>query len=159
MALTDSQTSALTQIAAAAVACETETGFPAEISAAQCILESAWLTRMATPCNCFGIKATVAQIQMGQATSCWTHETLGGQYQKMLQYFADYSTLGDCFDAHAHLLTTPWYQRCIDARTPQEYAHALWLCHYATGIPGHPYDAALIAVMDANDLYQFDKAA
>ena len=131
----------------------------ASITLAQWAIESAYGRHMSGRNNCFGIKATAAQIQMGQATSRWTHETLGGQYQKMLQYFADYNTLGDCFDAHAHLLTTPWYQRCIDATTSREYAHALWLCHYATGIPGHPYDAALIAVMDANDLYQFDKAA
>ena len=131
----------------------------ASITLAQWAIESAYGRVMSGRNNCFGIKATVTQIQMGQATSCWTHETLGGIYRKELQYFADYNTLGDCFDAHAHLLTTPWYQRCMNAQTPQEYAHALWLCHYATGIPGHPYDAALIAVMDANDLYQFDKAA
>jgi flagellum-specific peptidoglycan hydrolase FlgJ len=106
--------------------------------------------------NCFGIKATKAQIAAGDCTLCWTHETIDGVYQKVQQHSANYPTPGDCFDAHAHLLTQPWYRLCIAARTPQEYAHALWLSHYATGIPGHPYDKALIDLMNQNNLYQYD---
>lgn len=40
----------------AALACEKSTGLPAEISIAQCIEESAWLTK-ASGNNCFGIKS------------------------------------------------------------------------------------------------------
>lgn len=124
---------------------------------AQGIIESAWFTEVSGKNNFFGIKATEAQVASGDATSRWTHETIGGVYSKKIQYFANYSSPADCFDAHARLLTHPWYQRCIDAATPAAYAHALWLDHYATGIPGHPYDQALIAIMDQNNLYQFDK--
>jgi flagellum-specific peptidoglycan hydrolase FlgJ len=124
---------------------------------AQGILESDWFRSTSGHNNFFGIKATPAQIAAGHSTVRWTHETWNGQYVKVQQHFADYATPGDCFDAHAHLLTTPWYQRCIDAPNPQSYAHALWLCHYATGIPGHPYDQALINLMAANDLYQYDQ--
>jgi len=126
---------------------------------AQWAIESAWGQHQSGRNNYFGIKATHDQVAAGQATIRWTHETINGVYQAMPQYFADYNTIQDGFDAHARLLTTPWYERCIDAQSPQDYAHALWLCHYATGIPGHPYDQVLIDLMDQQDLYQFDKAA
>ena len=45
----------ITQIADAAVAAEAATGCPAELMAAQCILESGWLS-FAPQNNCFGIK-------------------------------------------------------------------------------------------------------
>jgi flagellum-specific peptidoglycan hydrolase FlgJ len=53
--LTPQQEAALSQIVAAAVASERATGLPAELSAAQCIFESGWLSRMPGN-NCFGIK-------------------------------------------------------------------------------------------------------
>ena len=65
----------------------------ASITLAQWAIESAYGRSMSGRNNCFGIKANSAQIQIGSATSGWTHETLNGQYQKMLQYFADYPTL------------------------------------------------------------------
>ena len=99
MALQTSQLLALNQIAAAAVACDNETGVPAEISAAQCILESAWLTRMAAPCNCFGIKAT----DSNQAY-CITHEYLDGSWQTCKVAFEAYPDLAACFAAHARLI-------------------------------------------------------
>lgn len=126
------------------------------ISLAQTIIESDWGKVSAGTNNYWGIKANADQIAAGQFKPVWTHETLNGIYQKVIQRFATYPTLESGFDAHAHLLTTPWYQRCIDAQTPNDYAHALWLCHYATGIPGHPYDQALINIMASNNLYQFD---
>ena len=54
--LTPAQKSALQQIAAASVVAEKKTGCPAELSAAQAILESGLLQR-APGNNCFGIKA------------------------------------------------------------------------------------------------------
>lgn len=126
------------------------------ISLAQTIIESDWGKVSSGTNNYWGIKANADQIAAGQYTTRWTHETINNVYQKLPQNFANYPDLQSGFDAHAHLLTTPWYQRCMDAKTPDDYAHALWLCHYATGIPGHPYDQALIDIMFVNNLYQFD---
>ena len=129
MALTDSQTSALAQIAAAAVTCETETGFPAEISTAQCILESAWLTRMAAPFNCFGIKAT----DSNQAY-CITHEYLNGSWETCKLAFESYPDLAACFAAHARLILSgkpyrvAWEQYLTDdpfLRASQSASHRL----------------------------------
>ncbi len=127
------------------------------ITLAQWIDESAWGAVTSGKNNYFGIKATEAQILAGKATQRWTHETLRGVYQKVTDYFADYDSVEDCFDAHAALLCTPWYARCVAAKTPADYAHALWECDYATGIPGHPYDSVLIGIMNTYDLYQFDE--
>ena len=129
MALTDSQTSALTQIATAAVACEAETDFPAEISTAQCILESAWLTRMAAPFNCFGIKATDSS-----AAYCITHEYLNGSWETCKLAFEAYPDLAACFAAHARLIISgkpyrgAWEQYLTDdpfLRVSQAASHRL----------------------------------
>src|SRR5579872_7370119 len=52
----DTQRTKLRQIAQAAVASERATGCPAELQAAQCILETGWLSH-APGNNCFGIKS------------------------------------------------------------------------------------------------------
>ena len=52
--MTPEQFAALRKIAEAAVAAERETGCPAEISTAQCIVESAWL-QVAPGNNAFGL--------------------------------------------------------------------------------------------------------
>lgn len=129
------------------------------ITLAQLAIESAYGRYVSGHNNYFGIKANAAQLTAGTYTTCWTHETLHGQYIKIPQHFADYTSVEAGFDAHAALLTTPHYARCIAAPNPQSYAHALWLCGYATGIPGHPYDKTLIDLMNSQDLYQFDQGA
>jgi flagellum-specific peptidoglycan hydrolase FlgJ len=126
------------------------------ITLAQYGIESAWGDHMSGLNNPFGIKATANQIAYGAFTACWTHETLHGQYVKVIQKFANYPSLEEGFDAHAILLTTPYYQRCVEAKTPEEYAQALWKCGYATGEPGHPYDEALIKIIFDMDLKRFD---
>jgi flagellum-specific peptidoglycan hydrolase FlgJ len=126
---------------------------------AQGIIESDYFRVMSGKNNFFGIKATGAQIAAGRYTRRWTHETINGVYKTMPQDFADYDDAEQCFDAHAHLLVQSWYADCIAAKTPQEYARALWRDHYGTGIPGHPYDAVIISVMDQFNLYQFDCGA
>jgi flagellum-specific peptidoglycan hydrolase FlgJ len=127
------------------------------VTLAQLIIESAWGTAISGRNNYFGIKANAAQLAAGHYTIRLTHETIKGQYVKVPQSFADYPDLESCFDAHATLLTTPHYARCISAPSPNLYAHALWLCGYATGIPGHPYDAELIGLMQTHNLYQYDQ--
>jgi flagellum-specific peptidoglycan hydrolase FlgJ len=96
--LTDKQKSALQMIAAAAVACELGTGCPAELSAAQCILESGWLTRCPGN-NCFGIKATD-----DSRVYTITKEFLNGTWKTLNLAFEKYATLADCFKAHARLI-------------------------------------------------------
>ena len=111
--LTLQQFLALKQIATAAVACEATTEFPAEISTAQCVLESAWLTR-APGNNCFGIKATDSSEQY-----VYTHEFRNGKWVVERDAFETYPTLTACFDAHAALLQrgrylAAWQQYTVD---------------------------------------------
>lgn len=100
--LTTEQQNALQQIAIAAVASERSTYFPAAVSAAQCIFESAWLTRCPGN-NCFGIKVD------GRGSGvqyCLTLEYLNGAWEKMPLAFETYDSLALCFADHARLITT-----------------------------------------------------
>src|SRR6478672_2840811 len=54
--MSETQRTNLGRIAEAAVASEQSTGCPAELQAAQCILETGWLNH-APGNNCFGIKS------------------------------------------------------------------------------------------------------
>ena len=125
------------------------------VSLAQWALESAYGTaEPAGSNNPFGIKSVAGQ----DSVVAWTHETLHGVYVRIPQHFAKYDNLSEAFMAHAKLLaTSPWYHAAQHAQTADEYAQALQGI-YATGIPGHPYGAALIAIMRAADLYQYDRA-
>lgn len=98
--LTPAQKSALQQIAAASVVAEKKTGCPAELSAAQAILESGWLQR-APGNNCFGIKANSRAA--GQQY-VFTHEVEFGESHPARLAFATYPTLADCFEDHAWLI-------------------------------------------------------
>lgn len=124
------------------------------VSLAQWALESAY--GRAEPDgsdNPFGIKAVPGQPYVVQMT----HETLHGVYVALPQHFAKYGSLEEAFDAHAKLLATaPCYHAAQAAQTPDAYAMALQGI-YATGIPGHPYGLALIAIMRSADLYQYDR--
>ena len=46
------------------------------VTLAQAVIESANWTRLSGVNNGFGIKATPAQIEAGQATYVWTHEVV-----------------------------------------------------------------------------------
>ena len=125
------------------------------VSLAQWALESAYgRAEPADSNNPFGIKAVAGQ----DSVVAETHETLHGVYVELPQHFAKYASLEDAFMAHAKLLATaPCYHAAQAAQTPDAYATALQGV-YATGIPGHPYGAALIAIMKSANLYQFDVA-
>ena len=102
--MTPGQFAALGRIAEAAVAAERETGVPAEISAAQCIVESAWL--QVAPCNnCFGIKGKADD----HCQYCLTKEYLNGEWTSQKLAFATYPSLAACFAAHARLLQSGVY--------------------------------------------------
>lgn len=126
------------------------------ISLAQWAVESGYGAHLSGVNNPFGIKATRTQIAEGQARLVLTHEWNGVRYVAIEQYFANYDSLEDAFNAHAMLLTSPHYQRCIEARTVEAYAEALHLCGYATA-PN--YALTLMAVIHANSLTQYDEAA
>lgn len=129
----------------------------ASVTLAQYGDESAWGSEVSGVNNFFGIKATSAQIASGKATRRVTHETLSnGQYVQMLQYFANYDSPQDCFDAHATLLCTPHYLACQQAQTPEAYCMALEACGYATGEPGHPYGPSIYAIIASMNLTQYD---
>jgi flagellum-specific peptidoglycan hydrolase FlgJ len=125
----------------------------ASIDLAQWAVESGYGAHMSGVNNPWGIKATAAQRAGGQARLVLTHEYIGGRYVAMNQWFANYASLEAAFDAHAELLTSPHYQRCIDAKSPGAYAQALHDCGYATA-PNYP--AALMAVINSNELEQYD---
>lgn len=104
MSLTLEQLSALDTIASASVAAERATGCPAELSTAQCIIESDWLTRYPDH-NCFGIKATDSN-----ASYCFTDEFLDGTWKKPECGFQNYPDLAACFSAHGRLLQRGVYE-------------------------------------------------
>jgi flagellar protein FlgJ len=132
--MTPDQSAALRRIARAAVAAERQTGVPAEVSAAQCILESAWL-RVAPANNCFGIKSRPD----GECQYCLTKEYLNGEWKSQTLAFATYPTLEACFAAHARLLQrgpyAPAWQRYLANHDLDGYIRAI-AEHYATD-PGY----------------------
>lgn len=129
--ISPAQQDALAKIASASVLCERVTGCPAELTAAQCIFESAWLSRCPGN-NCFGIKAddhgTGAQYVL-------THEYLNGSWQHLEQSFETYASLSDCFIDHARLIQTGAYYAAWSRYTTNHDLDALIAgvaAHYAT---------------------------
>ena len=125
--MTGDQLAALRRIAEAAVAAERETGVPAEISAAQCIVESAWL-QVAPGFNCFGIKAKAND----HCQYCLTKEYLNGEWTSQKLAFATYPSLAACFSAHARLL-----QRGVYAPAWRQYQADHDLDAYIRGVAEH----------------------
>ena len=105
--------------------------------------------------NPFGIQATKFQIAAHEARLVWSREWNGQKYVPREEWFANYPSLEAAFDAHAELLTTPHYQRCMDAQTPEAYAEALHASGYATA-PN--YASVLISVIRQYNLTQYDGA-
>ena len=140
--MTPEQSTALRLIAEAAVAAERETGVPAEISAAQCVLESAWL-QVAPGNNCFGIKARADD----HCQYCLTKEYLNGEWTNQALAFAIYPTLAACFAAHGRLLQcgpyAPAWQRYQADHDLDGYIRGL-AEHYATD-PGYAGKIAQLA--------------
>lgn len=128
------QLEALDTIAAAAVIAERQTGCPAELSAAQCILESSWLT-VCPGNNCFGIKATD-----DSATYQFTREFRNGQWVTEKDAFEAYPDLATCFIVHANLLQAGvystawnWYQQGAAVPVSKDLA----LDGYIRGVAQH----------------------
>jgi lysozyme len=124
------------------------------ITLAQWAIESAYGRAQSGVNNFFGIKANAAQIAAGTYHTVWTKEFLHGQYITIEDRFASYPTLEAGIDAHAQLLVSHHYIPCMRAPTPEAYATALHQCGYATA-PN--YAPALMSVINANNLKQFDQ--
>jgi flagellum-specific peptidoglycan hydrolase FlgJ len=117
-------------IAQAAVASERSTGCPAELQAAQCILETGWLKH--TPGNnCFGIKSydgadgrqllptrewftaadAVRFLAAGEGRTAVLAEPVqqdarGRNLYHVTDWFATFATLGDCFAHRSAMFST-----------------------------------------------------
>lgn len=102
MSLTPSQLQFLQLAAVASVASEKATGLPAPLSLAQAIFESGWGAHMSGQNNCFGIKANGRGCGSCQVK---TTEFINGQWTSPTLAFESYSTLADCFNDHAWLIT------------------------------------------------------
>ena len=129
----ETQETNLRLIAEAAVASEGCTGCPAELQAAQCILETGWLKH--APCNnCFGIKsyagaygrqllrtrewftgAEAAQfVALGDSRTARVAEPVqrdgrGRKLYHVEDWFATFATLGDCFAHRAAMFRAGRY--------------------------------------------------
>ena len=123
------------------------------VTLAQWAVESGWGRHVSGRFNYFGVKASPDQVATRHATQVLTNEYFNGAMHQVEQWFANYDSLEDCFDAHARLLTTDHYSLCRQARDPEEYCNALQKCGYATA-PN--YASALLAVIKGSDLTQFD---
>lgn len=155
--MTETQRTNLQRIAAAAVECERVTGCPAEISAAQCILESGWLAK-APGNNCFGIKSAPrhARTQVLMTEEVIRPEQMGPDDRVVKQMaggrllisgprrFAAFETLAECFADHAALLTTgaPYRKAWVQYQADHDLAELVRAIApiYATGTA---YAAAL----------------
>ena len=111
--MNDEQRQALARIATSAVAVEEKYGVPAELTAAQCILETGYLQRIKGN-NCFGIKYSERH---SQSQILMTHEHLQGERIKLAQRFAAYDDIRSSFDDYAWLISNG-----------KPYANA-WACY------------------------------
>jgi flagellum-specific peptidoglycan hydrolase FlgJ len=121
----DTQRANLRLIARAAVASEKATGCPAALQAAQCILETGWLSH-APGNNCFGIKSYAgesgrqllrtrewlsdpererfvagAQGRTAELVEPLQRDARGRTLYSVMDWFATFPTLGDCFATRA----------------------------------------------------------
>jgi flagellum-specific peptidoglycan hydrolase FlgJ len=129
----EAQKKKLRLIAQAAVAAEKATACPAELQAAQCILESGWLDH-APGNNCFGIKSFSGENgRQLLATREWftgeelarflalgdgrtariaqpgRHDARGRRLYHVRDWFASFATLADCFARRAAGFTAGRY--------------------------------------------------
>jgi peptidoglycan hydrolase-like protein with peptidoglycan-binding domain len=142
----------LQKIAPAAQQSDRQTNVPASASMAQNTVESNWgAASIKSANNYFGIKGTGPA---GSVTAT-TQEFIHGQWITVKARFRAYASMEECFADHARLLSTsPVYSEAMKvADDPKAFARALQQAGYATA-PN--YARALIARMDAFNLYRFD---
>jgi flagellum-specific peptidoglycan hydrolase FlgJ len=129
----ETQKNSLRLIAQAAVAAEKASSCPAELQAAQCILETGWLSHSPGN-NCFGIKSYSGEFgKQLLVTHEWFHQQelarfltrgegrtasiaqpvrqdpRGRTLYQVQDWFATFATLGDCFARRADMFTAGRY--------------------------------------------------
>lgn len=158
MALTPEQRQeALVKIAEASVIAEQTDArhCPAELSAAQCILETGWLQHYPDN-NCFGIKDT---DRYPGAVYVFTKEFENGEWKTLKLAFESYPTLADCFIDHGRLITGgfvcghpncyyPAYNHYLVDRDVEAFARRI-SAHYATD---PAYAGKIVSLMNREDL-------
>jgi flagellum-specific peptidoglycan hydrolase FlgJ len=132
--MAETQNTNLRLIAEAAVASERSTGCPAELQAAQCILETGWL-KHAPGNNCFGIKSYAGErgrqllqtrewftdaeaarfLRLGDGRTAKIAEPVqqdsrGRKLYHIEDWFASFATLGDCFAHRAAMFAAGRYR-------------------------------------------------
>jgi len=146
-------------VASAAQATQRASGIPAGFTIAQAAVESAWdgsgLSQQ--DFNFFGIKAI--GDWHGPSQMWPTLEFLQGHYVSIMAPFRKYASLTEGFEDHAAFLDprinpryAPAYQHTGDSVA---FAHAIQAAGYATD-PN--YAAAIIAIIEGDDLRQYDAA-
>src|SRR5437762_5869262 len=125
----ETQKTSLRLIAEAAVTSERSTGCPAELPAAQCILETGWL-KHAPGNNCFGIKSyngafgrqllrtrewfsdadaarflALGDGRTAELANPVQHDPRGRKLYHVEDWFANFATLGDCFARRAAMFS------------------------------------------------------
>lgn len=140
-----------------------ETGVPSSVTLAQATWETGrGASTVGNANNYFGIKASGASddtVSIGPVASgwvwAWTKEWDGARYISRRERFRAYRSMEDSFRDHGLLLaTTPRYadaMRAVD--DAREFARRMAAAGYATS-PTYARD--LIALMDAENLYQYD---
>lgn len=140
-----------------------ETTVPASVTLAQAMWETGrGQSPIGSAKNYFGIKAAGANdssVNVGAIAEgwvwAWTKEWDGKKYQDRRERFRKYRSMEDSFRDHGLLLaTTPRYasaMRVVD--DPREFARRIAAAGYATS-PTYAQD--LIAIMDLENLYQYD---
>lgn len=141
-------------VIAAAQAAQLKWSVPASVTIAQWAIESGYGRHMpAGSNNPFGIKAVAGQPSVAAMTT----EVLHGRSVRMTQRFRKFATIAQAFDLHGQLLHDgrPYLAAMRLVGHPEDFANAL------TGVYATDphYGRSLIAVMHANDLAKYDRAA
>jgi hypothetical protein len=140
-----------------------ETGVPASVTIAQAIEESQWGDKhIGDANNYFGIKAhqlADGSIYVGPVATGWvwadTTEYENGQSVQRKARFRKYASMTDSFTDHGYFLwENDIYHPAFQAETdPRKFARQIAAAGYATD-PN--YANRLIALMDQNNLFQYD---
>lgn len=139
----------------AAQASRHETGIPASVVAAQCLLESGWgLSKLATQGkNYFGVKAD--RDWKGPIVLMPTKEYMGGKWIVVNAKFRKYASLEESIKDHAVFLkSNPRYMPCFSHKNDyKEFARTLKLAGYATD-PN--YTKLIVDIIESYGLQHYD---
>lgn len=143
--MTQTQWNFAQNVLALAYEAKKETGLPASIVAAQCILESGWGQHFPPGSNnYFGIKSDGSQPYV----TCYTYEWVNGKYVEQLAKFRKYETFKDSLIDYGNFIhENPRYWRALAWRlNARRYILEIWRAGYATS-PNYVWKVLRIAEM------------